>query len=116
MQCALKYGNQAQRDTIAGELSGSYVTLMKSQYGKFIVSKILNFCPKYRPFVIKEMYGQVRKLMRHRDASLVVEEAYSQFANATQRTALMEEFYGPEFSIFKVCFWSFFWYPPSCFQ
>ncbi|KAJ3411192.1 pumilio domain member 6 [Chytridiales sp. JEL 0842] len=101
IQCAVKYGNQEQRDIIAKELKGSYLTLMKSQYGKFIVSKILNYCPKYRGDVITEMYGKVRKLMRHRDAALVVEEAYSQFANATQRTALMEEFYSPEFALFK---------------
>ncbi|KAJ3316817.1 hypothetical protein HDU76_001533 [Blyttiomyces sp. JEL0837] len=101
IQCCLKYGNQQQRDVIASELKGHYATLSKSQYGRFIVSKILNYCPKFRGDVIKEFYGQVRKLMRHKDASAVLEEAYSQFANATQRSALMEEFYGPEFRIFK---------------
>ncbi|KAI8854338.1 armadillo-type protein [Chytridium lagenaria] len=93
IQCALKYGSQEQRDTIALELKGHYAQLSQSQYGRFIVSKIMNFLPQF--------YGKVKKVMRHRDGSMVLEEAYSQFANATQRTALMEEFYGPEFALFK---------------
>lgn len=41
------------------------------------------------------------KLIKHKEASLIIEEAYSQYANAAQRTALIEEFYGPEFALFK---------------
>jgi hypothetical protein len=52
--------------------------------------------------VISEFYGKVRACIKHKDAAFVLEEAYSQFANAKQRTALMEEFYGPEFALFKV--------------
>ncbi|KAI9203826.1 armadillo-type protein [Polychytrium aggregatum] len=101
VQSILKYGTLDDRNIVAAELKGYYAELSKSQYGRFIVSKILNYCPKYRNNVITELYGNVRKLIRHRDASHVLEEAYSQFANAQQRTALIEEFYGPEFSIFK---------------
>ncbi|KAJ3387978.1 pumilio domain member 6 [Entophlyctis sp. JEL0112] len=101
IQSALKHGNQKQREIIAQELKGKYAVLACSQYGRFIVSKILNLCPSHRAAVLKEFQGQVRKLMRHRDASFVIEEAYSQFANASQRNSLMEEFYGPEFALFK---------------
>ncbi|KAJ3031731.1 UNVERIFIED_CONTAM: pumilio domain member 6 [Siphonaria sp. JEL0065] len=101
IQSALKHGSSAQREIIAEELKGKYATLACSQYGRFIVSKILNMCPTHRVAVLKEFQGQVRKLMRHRDAAFVIEEAYSQFANATQRNSLMEEFYGPEFALFK---------------
>lgn len=67
------------------------------------MSKILNYCSaKYRTEVIQDFYHKVRRLVRHRDASIVLEEAYSQFANSQQRIALMEEFYGPEFALFKV--------------
>ncbi|KAJ3235762.1 pumilio domain member 6 [Chytriomyces hyalinus] len=101
IQSALKHGSSTQREIIAQELKGKYAVLACSQYGRFIVSKILNMCPKHRPLVLKEFQGQVRKLMRHRDASFVIEEAYSQFANAQQRNSLMEEFYGPEYALFK---------------
>ncbi|KAL2915998.1 Pumilio y domain member 6 [Polyrhizophydium stewartii] len=102
VQCCLKYGTPKQRDQIAGELKGTFAQLSQSLYGRFIVSKILNYCsPEYRSAVISEFYGKVRKLIRHKDASLILDEAYSQFANAQQRAALMEEFYGPEFAVFK---------------
>ncbi|KAJ3087344.1 hypothetical protein HK102_011301 [Quaeritorhiza haematococci] len=101
IQTCLKYGNASQRDIIATELKGRYVELAKNHYGRFIVSKLLNLCPNHRNDVIKSFYGKVRKLIRHSDAAMVVEEAYSQYANAEQRSALLEEFYGPEFALFK---------------
>ncbi|KAJ3359363.1 hypothetical protein HDU91_004954 [Kappamyces sp. JEL0680] len=102
VQCCIKYGSPAQRDLVAEELSGHYAKLSQSKYGRFIVSKILQYCsPKYRNAVITDFHGKVRKLIRHKEASLLLDEAYSQYANAAQRNSLMEEFYGPEFAIFK---------------
>ncbi|KAI9357692.1 armadillo-type protein [Zopfochytrium polystomum] len=101
VQCALKYGNSDQRDIIANELSGTFVKLSSSQYGRFIVSKILNFCPNYRSQVIKELKGHVKQLIFHAHAGPVIEEAWSQFAKAQERVLLIEEFYGPEFVLFK---------------
>jgi len=51
---------------------------------------------------LKEIKGKVAKLMRHTEASNVVEELYANHSNAKQRNEMMEEFYGPEFSVFKV--------------
>ena len=101
IQCCLKYGSQPQRDAIAQELDGCYSQLSMSHYGRFIVSKILNYCALYRNNVIKAFYGKVRQMVRHKEASVVLDEAYSQFANSQQRSALLEEFYGPEFAVFK---------------
>jgi len=101
IQCAIKYGNQSQRSEIAKELKGRYVELSKSVYGRFIISRVLAYCTEERASVIAEFYGKVLKLIKHKEASLIIEEAYSQYANATQRTALIEEFYGPEYAIFK---------------
>lgn len=36
------------------------------------------------------------------EASDVVELAYNDYANASQRLSLLEEFYGPSFTLFKV--------------
>jgi pumilio family protein 6 len=101
IQCAIKYGNQSQRSEIAKELKGKYVELSKSIYGRFIISRVLAYCTEERASVISEFYGKVLKLIKHKEASLIIEEAYSQYANAAQRTALIEEFYGPEFALFK---------------
>ena len=54
-----------------------------------------------RGHVISALYGHVRRLVRHSEASEIVEIAYNDFANAGQRAALMKEFYGPQFSLFS---------------
>lgn len=54
-----------------------------------------------RAEVIKSLYGHVRKLIRHSEAGDVVEVAYNDYANATQRKALIQEFYGTDFALFK---------------
>ncbi|KAF9931354.1 hypothetical protein FBU30_010389 [Linnemannia zychae] len=102
IQSCLKHGNEEQRNVIAGELVGHYLTLSKSMYGRFIVIKILHYCQKYREAIIKEFYGKVRQLIKHKEASTIIEDAYSTYANAAQRAGLIQEFYGPEFRIFKV--------------
>ena len=47
------------------------------------------------------MYGHVTKLVRHREAVDVVEAAYNDHANAVQRSMLTQEFYGPQYALFK---------------
>ena len=51
--------------------------------------------------MIASLYGNVRRLIRHTEASEIVEIAYNDYANALQRAALVEEFYGPTFALFK---------------
>ncbi|KAJ3385429.1 hypothetical protein HDU92_003070 [Lobulomyces angularis] len=101
IQCCLKYGNDEQRVLIAEELKGHYLEISKGQYGRFIVSKILKFCKNYRNLVINSFLGQVRKIIKHKEASLILEEIYCEYASALQKQHLMEEFYGPEYSIFR---------------
>jgi len=54
-----------------------------------------------RAYIIKQFYGKVRQLMKHKEAATVVEFAYQDYCNSEQRKSLLEEFYGPEFSLFK---------------
>ncbi|KAJ3019905.1 hypothetical protein HKX48_001629 [Thoreauomyces humboldtii] len=101
VQCALKYGNQKQRDEIADELKGHYADLSKGTYGRFIISKILQYCsPEFRALVLKDFNGKIRKIIKHKEAALILEEAYSQ-SNGKQKAQLLEEFYGPEFALYK---------------
>ncbi|KAJ1918253.1 Pumilio y domain member 6 [Mycoemilia scoparia] len=101
IQTCMKYGSQEERDRIAEELRGSYIELSKSLYGRYILVRMLKYCSKYRDQIIESFYGNVRKLIRHKEAAMVIEECYSMYAKAYQRAALVQEFYGPEFAIFK---------------
>lgn len=102
VQCLLKYGSVKQRNSIAQELTGNYIKLATSQYGKFIILRVLQYCnAQQRSTVVTEFFGNVRKLCRHNEASLVLDQAYAQYATAAQRLSLMQEFYGPEYALFK---------------
>lgn len=101
IQTCVKYGNPEQRLQIANELKGAYVDIAKSRYGKHIVKRLLQYCPSVRKSIVSEFRGHVGKLIRHVDASSVLEEIYSEYANGRERNALVLEFYGPEYVLFQ---------------
>ena len=57
--------------------------------------------PEQRHQLISGLYGNVHRLARHKEASEVVETAYNDYANASERAALVQEFYGRKFALFK---------------
>ncbi|KAJ2723192.1 Pumilio y domain member 6 [Coemansia sp. Benny D115] len=101
VQTCLKLGNEKQRDQIAEELKGSYLLLSQSMYGRHILLRILKYCNRYRKDVVSAFYGRVRKMIRHKDASVVLEECYAVYASSQQRWNLVAEFFGNEFAVFK---------------
>ncbi|KAJ2716887.1 Pumilio y domain member 6 [Coemansia spiralis] len=101
VQTCLKHGSAEQREQIAAELAGSYLDLSRSMYGRHILMRMLKYCPTRRAAIIQAFHGQVRKLIRHKDAALVLEECYAVYANAQQKWDLVGEFYGAEFAVFK---------------
>ncbi|WBW75127.1 pumilio family RNA-binding protein Puf6 [Schizosaccharomyces osmophilus] len=102
IQTCVKYGSKQQREIIASELSGSFVELCKSPYGKYLAVKLFKYgTPKMKEGALGELYGHVTKLIRHREAAYVVEDIFREYTNLQQQTALICEFYGPEFQVFK---------------
>ena len=123
VQTLLKVGSQGVRQNIAEEMKGHYVALAKSAYARNTVLKVLLYLyvllfngggwgalcfnrlcvsrPAMRKAVIREFYGHVIPMLRHKEASLVIEEIFLEYAKQNERLSLLEEFYGPEFSLFK---------------
>ncbi len=101
IQTCIKYGSLEQRLSIATELKGTYAQISKSRYGKHIVNRLLQYCPTMRKSIVSEFRGQVAKMIRSVDAASVLEEVYSRYTNVREKNALMMEFYGPEFYLFK---------------
>jgi len=95
----VKYGIDTQRNEIAEKLKNNFVELSQKLYGHRIVLKLLKYCKKYRTAIISSFYGQVTDLISHKYAALVIEECFSKYSNATQKTAFMQEFYGSQFEI-----------------
>ncbi|KAJ2742829.1 Pumilio y domain member 6 [Coemansia sp. BCRC 34301] len=99
VQTCVKYGSPEQRTVIAGELAGAEVDLARSMYGRHILLRLMKHVPATRGPIIAALSGHVRRLVRHKDAALVVDECYSVYANAAQRWALAAEFYGGECAV-----------------
>lgn len=102
IQCLVQHGNMEQRAVAFDEMKHIIVAMSESKYAKFIVRKFLSYGSKMeRTLVFKSLCGHVRRLIRHREASEIIEFAYNEYANATQRLAFLEEFYGPTFTLLK---------------
>lgn len=101
VETLMSQGQEKHRSCLFEELKDSIVELSKSKYSKFFVLKVLMYGTKEeKNHIILALKGQVVKLMKHKTASDVVELAYNDYANAKQRSMLVQEFYGPEFRLF----------------
>ena len=101
VQSCLKYGTTEQRAAICAELKDHYVQLARSPYGKYLVAKVLKFCPAARPDVVAGFRGHCVALLRHAESSGLVDETFTLYARAPERAAMLREFGGAEFSLFK---------------
>ncbi|EPS40728.1 hypothetical protein H072_5381 [Dactylellina haptotyla CBS 200.50] len=102
IQTAVKYGSAERRQEIARELAGEYVQLAESAYGKYLVVKLMHYgTAATREMIITEFYGHVRKMAKHREACYVIDDAYREYATPLQKAAIIREFYGVEYAIFK---------------
>ena len=102
IQTALKYANKDQRKMIARELKGEYKTLAESKYAKFLIGKILvHGDGETRDMVVPEFSGHVRRMIKHSEASWILDDVYRGIATPSQKATLLREWYGPEFALFK---------------
>ena len=102
IQTALKYANTDQRKMIARELKGEYKTLAESKYAKFLIGKILvHGDEETRDLVVPEFYGHVRRMIKHSEASWILDDVYRGIATPSQKATLLREWYGAEFALFK---------------
>ncbi|KAI9797606.1 MAG: pumilio domain member 6 [Piccolia ochrophora] len=102
VQTAIKYGNLEQRKRIARELKGEYKSLAESKYAKFLVAKLLvHGDPETREMIIPEFYGKIRTMIKHPEASWIVDDIYRGIATPSQKATMLREWYGPEFALFK---------------
>ncbi|KAL8845941.1 MAG: hypothetical protein Q9221_008932 [Calogaya cf. arnoldii] len=102
VQTAIKYANRDQRSMIAKELKGEYRNLAESRYAKFLLGKLLVDGDKeIRDMIVPEFYGHVRRLIKHPEASWILDDIYRGAATSQQKDYLLREWFGAEFAIFK---------------
>ncbi|XP_016391659.1 pumilio homolog 3-like [Sinocyclocheilus rhinocerous] len=82
------------------------VELSKSKYARNIVKKFLMYGSKPQVGAVMSAFkGNVRQMLRHSEASSVVEYAYNNKAVLSQRLMLTEELYGNTFQVCKSSVW-----------
>ena len=102
IQTALKYANLDQRKMITRELKGEYRALAESRYAKFLIGKMLvHGDEEIRDMIVPEFYGHVRRLIKHPEASWILDDIYRGIATSSQKASLLREWYGAEYAIFK---------------
>ncbi|XP_033095268.1 pumilio homolog 3-like [Anneissia japonica] len=102
IQCCLKFGDESLRSDMFNEVKDHILNMSKCKYAKFFVKQMLRYGTKeQRNHIMSSFHGSVCKMVRHKEASEVIEMAYNNHANLKQRSALLEEFYGPSFAVFK---------------
>lgn len=102
IQTAIKYANLEQRKMIARELGGSYRQLAESRYAKFLIGKLLvQGDNEIRDIIVPEFFGNVRRLIKHPEASWILDDVYRGVASKQQKAIILREWYGAEFALFQ---------------
>ncbi|XP_047227648.1 pumilio homolog 3 [Girardinichthys multiradiatus] len=102
LQCFIQFGNQKQRWEVFEELKDGVLAMSKSSYGKHVVKKLLMYGNKELVAAVIQMFkGHIRQMLRHAAASTIVEYAYNDKAVLAQRLMIIDELYGPTYTICK---------------
>lgn len=102
IQTAIKYANLEQKKMIARELAGTYRQLAESRYAKFLIGKLLvQGDEEIRDMIVPEFYENVRRLIKHPEASWILDDIYRGVASRQQRAIILREWYGAEFALFQ---------------
>jgi pumilio homology domain family member 6 len=97
IQTILMHGNEKHHQLVYNELKGKVVSLSQDVYGHFIVKKMLFYGKSVRKEVLAEFKGEVSKMVQEKFPADVIDYAYSEIANASQRYEIIKEFYGKEY-------------------
>ncbi|KAM4527913.1 pumilio homolog 3 [Odontesthes bonariensis] len=102
LQCFIQFGSHKQRQEVFEDLKDDILPLCKSQYGRHVVKKFLMYGNKELvAAVIQTFKGKVRQMLRHADASSIIEYAYNDKAMLAQRLMMTDELYGNTYTVCK---------------
>lgn len=101
IECLVANGSQDISTALYNELKDDLLLLAKNKYSRFLVLKLLRYGPRdQKDAIISVFKGKVVELMKHKVACEAVELAYNDWANAKQRSMMIQEFFGPHFRLF----------------
>ena len=102
VQTLVKYSSKERREQITLALKDKIYVLATSSYGKYLLVKLLHYGSRSsRQLIIDQLHGSLRKLMRHREGTYVVEDLFVLYASQEQRNQMILEFWGSEYAAFR---------------
>lgn len=101
LQCAIKYGDNAQRQLILDEIKGQMTTLAMDKHAHHLILKLVQYCtPKQRETISEEFRTNVKKLSLQANSAKVLDYLYADGSNKI-KTRILNEIYSREFALFE---------------
>ncbi|KAE9552426.1 hypothetical protein FO519_004367 [Halicephalobus sp. NKZ332] len=102
IECLISLKREDIRDMLFEELKGEIVNMIKSQYAKFFIQKILKYgTMEQRREIHKAIEGNCVSIYKTTHAASVLEKIFTDYSMATKRNAILCEFYGKEYVLLK---------------
>jgi len=102
IECLISLKREDIRDMLFEELKGEIVNMIKSQYAKFFVMKILKYgTMEQRREIHKAIEGNCVSIYKAAHAASVLEKIFTDYSMATKKNAILCEFYGKEYIMLK---------------
>ncbi|GMK55421.1 hypothetical protein CspeluHIS016_0204770 [Cutaneotrichosporon spelunceum] len=100
LQTIVKYGGKEERLGVAMELQPKWREMMESKYSKFLMGKLIRYCPSIRPLLVPVIAKNLGSLLAHADAVQPISDFYDLYASAKERRGLVRGFYPREVELF----------------
>lgn len=100
MEQIVKYGGKEERNGVAMELEPQWRQMMESKYSKFLMGKLIRYCPNMRPLLIPALAPHLTSLLFHADAVGPLSDFFDLWATSKERKLLVRGFYPKEVQIF----------------
>ncbi|KAL1411281.1 Pumilio y domain member 6 [Vanrija albida] len=100
LQTIVKYGGKEERLGVALELESQWRDMMESKYSKFLMSKLIRYCPTIRPKLIPHITKNITSLIFHAHAISPISDFYDLYASPKERRLLVRGFYPREVALF----------------
>ncbi|EIW69578.1 hypothetical protein TREMEDRAFT_73909 [Tremella mesenterica DSM 1558] len=100
LQTIVKHGGKDERLGVAMELQPQWRAMMESKYSKFLIGKLIRFCPTIRPLLIQAISPDLLRLLSHAEAVQPLADLYDLYATGKERKLLIRGFYPKEVIIF----------------
>jgi pumilio family protein 6 len=82
------------------ELQPKWREMMESKYSKFLMGKLIRYCPSIRPLLVPVIAKNLGSLLSHADAVQPISDFYDLYASAKERRGLVRGFYPREVELF----------------